>query len=153
MGQLEHYAHPAGLSPEGSTRRMPHGCNNVVTAWPNGNSVLGLDISIRLYLYGFCARDPYVVAVMLQGDPLKCSVYRDEAVEAITAALDCHICNEKVQEQSARALLILGGRFSYTGVPTAEKQLLKEAGFDDSSGDSFNGKDIVVDKFIHLVSF
>lgn len=89
---------------------------------------------------------------MLQGDPLKSSVYRDEAVEAITTALGCHICNEILQAQSARALLILGGRFSYNGEPTAEKRLLKEAGFVDRSGDSFHGKDIVADKFIHLVS-
>ncbi|KAE9461479.1 hypothetical protein C3L33_06592, partial [Rhododendron williamsianum] len=81
---------------------------------------------------------------MLQGDPLKCSVYRQEAVEAITAALDCQVCSELVQEQSARALLMLGGRFSYTGEATTEKWLLKEAGFDENSDDSFQGKDIIV---------
>lgn len=111
-----------------------------------------LDISIRSNMYRIWLENSYVIAVMLQGDPLKHSVYRDEAVEAIIVALDCHTCNEKVQEQSARALLLLGGRFSYTGEPTAEKQLLKQAGFDDNTGDSCNGKDIVLDKFIHQVS-
>lgn len=81
---------------------------------------------------------------MSQGDPLKCSVYREEAVEVIIEALDCEVCNEKIQEQSARALSMLGGRFSYNGEAIAEKWLLKEAGFDDdSSVDSFQGKDIV----------
>lgn len=125
--------------------------NGLISGWGSLNTMHILLVYLQRAQPEEC---PMVATMLLQldlmGDPLKCSVYRDEAVEAITAALDCHICNEKVQEQSARALLILGGRFSYTGVPTAEKQLLKEAGFDDSSGDSFNGKDIVVDKFIHL---
>lgn len=97
--------------------------------------------------------DPYLVAVMLQGDPLKCSVYRQEAVEAITAALDCQVCSELVQEQSARALLMLGGRFSYTGEATTEKWLLKEAGFDENSDDSFQGKDIIVAELMNSVIF
>ncbi|CAL5410821.1 unnamed protein product [Camellia sinensis] len=96
---------------------------------------------------------PMVAAILLLldllGDPLKCSVYRQEVVEAIIAALDCEMCNERVQEQSAKALLILGGRFSYTGDATTEKWLLKEAGFDDSSSDSFQGKDIVIAELIH----
>jgi hypothetical protein len=33
--------------------------------------------------------------------------------EAMITALDCQICDSKVQEQSARALLLLGGHFSY----------------------------------------
>ncbi|KAK1402354.1 hypothetical protein POM88_001959 [Heracleum sosnowskyi] len=68
-------------------------------------------------------------------DPLKCSIYREEAIEAITAALESHT-NEKVQEKLARTLLILGGRFSHTGGPTTENWLLKEAGFDDSLRES-----------------
>lgn len=90
---------------------------------------------------------------MLQGDPLKCSVYRQEAVETITAALDSQVYNELVQEQSARALLMLGGRFSYTGEATTEKWLLKEAGFDENLDDSFQGKDIVVADLMNLVNF
>ncbi|KAA8537128.1 hypothetical protein F0562_029646 [Nyssa sinensis] len=99
---------------------------------------------------------PTVAVILLQldllGDPFKCSVYREEVVEAIITGLDCQMCNEKVQKQSAKALLILGGRFSYTGEAAAEKWLLKEAGFcDESSGDSFHGKDIIVNStFMHL---
>lgn len=97
---------------------------------------------------------PIVAAVLLQldlmGDPLKCSVFRDEAVEVIIAALDCQICNEKVQQQLAKALSILGGRFSYTGEPEAEKWLLKEAGFHEIVGSSFHGSDVSVDGFKHL---
>ncbi|KAH7837108.1 hypothetical protein Vadar_009679 [Vaccinium darrowii] len=97
---------------------------------------------------------PVVAAVLLQldllGDPLKCSVYRQEAVETITAALDSQVYNELVQEQSARALLMLGGRFSYTGEATTEKWLLKEAGFDENLDDSFQGKDIVVADLMNL---
>lgn len=92
------------------------------------------------------------LTVLLQGDPLKCSIYREEAVEAITAALESH-ANEKVQEQIARTLLILGGRFSHIGGPTIENWLLKEAGFDESLRGSFSGRDDAGDKVIHLVSF
>lgn len=80
---------------------------------------------------------------------MKCSIYREEAVEAITAALESH-ANEKVQEQIARTLLILGGRFSHIGGPTIENWLLKEAGFDESLRGSFSGRDDAGDKVIHL---
>ncbi|XP_052200755.1 putative E3 ubiquitin-protein ligase LIN-2 [Diospyros lotus] len=97
---------------------------------------------------------PVVAAILLQldllGDPMNCSVYRHEVVEAITVALGCWTCNEEVQEQSARALSLLGGCFSYTGQPTTEKWLLKEAGFSDNSGDFFQGKNIVVAGLIDL---
>lgn len=95
---------------------------------------------------------PLVAAILLQldllGNPMKCSVYRDEAVEAMIAAFDCRICNDNVQEQSARALLMLGGRFSYTGEASAERWLLHQAGFHESPGDSFHSKEIVIDGFV-----
>ncbi|XP_021890058.1 putative E3 ubiquitin-protein ligase LIN-1 isoform X2 [Carica papaya] len=85
---------------------------------------------------------PLVAAILLQldllGDPSKCSVYREEAIDVLIAALDCQICDEKVQEQSARALMMLGGRFSYTGETTTEKWLLEQAGFWKISGESFH---------------
>lgn len=83
---------------------------------------------------------------------MKCSVYREEAVEAIITALSCQICHKKVQEQSARALLMLAGQFSYTGEASAEKWLLQQAGFHESLGDSFHSKEIVTDGFTHSVS-
>ncbi|KAL5577667.1 hypothetical protein UlMin_019366 [Ulmus minor] len=82
---------------------------------------------------------PLVAAMVLQldllGDPSECSIYREEAVEAIIAALDYQICEEKekVQEQAARALLILGGQFSYTGEASIEHWLLQQAGFNEFS--------------------
>ncbi|KAG2688106.1 hypothetical protein I3760_09G078600 [Carya illinoinensis] len=96
---------------------------------------------------------PLVAAILLQidllGDSMKSSVYREEAVEAMITSLDCKICNDEVQEQSARALMMLGGRFSYTGEAWAERWLLQQAGFHESAWDSFRCKEIVIDGFIH----
>ncbi|KAF8412731.1 hypothetical protein HHK36_000700 [Tetracentron sinense] len=93
---------------------------------------------------------PLVAAILLLldllGDPLLYSMYREEVIDAITAALDCKTCNEKVQEQSGRALSLLGGHFSYMGEASTETWLLKQAGFDESSGDSFHDKEIVIDE-------
>ena len=87
----------------------------------------------------------------MQGDPLKSSVYREESIEAITEALDSRICNENVQKEAAKALLILGGRYGYTGTPEVEKWILKEAGFDESLEGGFHGRYYVVRGSEHLV--
>ncbi|KAK8274078.1 hypothetical protein V6Z12_D10G049800 [Gossypium hirsutum] len=69
---------------------------------------------------------PLVAALLLQldllGDPFRCSVYREEAVEVIIETLDCEKCNDKIQQQSAKALTMLGGRFSYMGEATTERE-------------------------------
>ncbi|MBA0595024.1 putative E3 ubiquitin-protein ligase LIN-1 isoform X1 [Gossypium raimondii] len=95
---------------------------------------------------------PLVAAILLQldllGDPLRYSVYREEAVEAIVEALDCEKCNDRIQEQAARALMMLGGCFSYVGEATTENWLLEQAGFHETLGDSFHGKEIV-DEILH----
>ncbi|XP_042025908.1 putative E3 ubiquitin-protein ligase LIN-1 [Salvia splendens] len=74
---------------------------------------------------------PPVAVVLLEldllGDASGGSVYRDEAVDAIISALDCSVFEEKVQQQVARALLILGGHFSYTGEEEIEQWLLRRA--------------------------
>lgn len=97
---------------------------------------------------------PLVASIMLQldlmGDPLKSSVYREESIEAITEALDSQICNENVQKQAAKALLILGGRYGYTGTPEVEKWILKEAGYDESLEGGFHGRYYVVKGSKHL---
>ena len=80
---------------------------------------------------------------MLQGDLSKSSLYREEAVEAITESLDCQRCSTKVQEQSAKALLMLGGCFSYNEEATAEEWLLQQAGFHERLRGSFRSKEIV----------
>lgn len=96
---------------------------------------------------------PIVAVILLQldlmGDPLEYSVYREEAIDAMVKALDCQVFNGIVQERSARALLILGGQFSYNGEPIVEKWLLRKAGFDEKSEDSFYGKDIGIDGYLH----
>ncbi|KAL8508212.1 hypothetical protein ACS0TY_018701 [Phlomoides rotata] len=76
---------------------------------------------------------------LIMGDPFEHSVYREEAIDAIVKALDCWVFDEKTQEQSARALLILGGYFSYTGEPEIEKCLLRKAGFQENTNNSFYG--------------
>ncbi|KAK6917052.1 hypothetical protein RJ641_017803 [Dillenia turbinata] len=96
---------------------------------------------------------PLVAATLLQldllGDPCRSSVYREEVMDAIIAGLGCQVCNEKVQQQSARALLLLGGCFSYVGEASAEKWLLRQAGFYDTSNDSFHRRDVTVDEIMH----
>ncbi|KVH87724.1 Armadillo-like helical [Cynara cardunculus var. scolymus] len=86
----------------------------------------------------------------ITGDPLKSSVYREESIEAITEALDSQICNENVQKEAAKALLILGGRYGYTGTPEIEKWILKEAGYDESLEGGFHGRYHVAKGSKHL---
>ncbi|GJM90303.1 hypothetical protein PR202_ga06570 [Eleusine coracana subsp. coracana] len=95
---------------------------------------------------------PLAAAMLLQldllGDPLQYSVYREEAIEAMIAALEHRSQSRKVQEQCARALLILAGRFSSSGEPIAEAWLLKRAGLDDSLSESFRRTEIFKDKSV-----
>ncbi|CAD6251757.1 unnamed protein product [Miscanthus lutarioriparius] len=95
---------------------------------------------------------PLAAIMLLQldllGDPLQYSVYREEAIEAIIAALEHSSQSRKVQEQCARALLILAGRFSSSGEPVAEAWLLKTAGLDDSLSESFRRSEIFKDKSV-----
>ncbi|CAN4080329.1 unnamed protein product [Withania somnifera] len=97
---------------------------------------------------------PIISAILLQldllGDPNECSVYREEVIEEIIKALDCQVFNEKVQVQTARALLILGSCFSYTGEPVVEQCLLKEAGFDENAGNSYLGKNFILNSYTNL---
>ncbi|KAF9589810.1 hypothetical protein IFM89_028745 [Coptis chinensis] len=98
---------------------------------------------------------PLVAAILLQldllGDHLQSSVYREEVLDAMVEALDCKNCNKTVQEQSGRALLLLGGRFSYVGKASVETWLLKQAGYEENLVDSFNDDmDIVIDEITGL---
>ncbi|KAL0352703.1 UNVERIFIED_CONTAM: hypothetical protein Sangu_0851600 [Sesamum angustifolium] len=83
---------------------------------------------------------PIIAVILLQldlmGDPLEHSVYREEAVDAIVKALDCWVFDEKVQEQTARALSILGGHFSYSGEPEVETWLLRKAAINENTGNT-----------------
>ncbi|KAJ8549241.1 hypothetical protein K7X08_032948 [Anisodus acutangulus] len=97
---------------------------------------------------------PIISAILLQldllGDPNECSVYREEVIDEIIKGLDCQVFNEKVQVQSARALLILGSCFSYAGEPVVEQLLLKEAGYDENTGDSYLGKNLILNSYMNL---
>ncbi|KAL5975701.1 hypothetical protein ACLOJK_020027 [Asimina triloba] len=88
---------------------------------------------------------PLIAAVLLQldllGDTSQRSVYREEVMDSLVVALNCSTDTEMVQEQSSRALLILGGRFSHTGKPSSEQWQLKQAGMDDISSDALSIKD------------
>ncbi|KAJ1420941.1 Armadillo-type fold [Sesbania bispinosa] len=98
---------------------------------------------------------PLVAVILLlldlMEDHFKGSLYRAEAIEAIVAALNCQICNDRVQQQSAKALLLLGGHFSCTGESLMEKLLLQKAGFQEIClEDSLpHGKEINVYDSIH----
>lgn len=98
---------------------------------------------------------PMVAAMLLQldllGDCCECSVYREEAIEEIVRAMDCQVLNEKIQEQSAKALHILGSHFSYTGETITEKWLLTEAGLNENSWDTFEANNVVSSDHAHLV--
>eukprot|EP01018_Ginkgo_biloba_P029292 Gb_13711 [translate_table: standard] len=84
-------------------------------------------------------QQPMAATLLLQLDllvqPRRYSVYREEAKEALVAALHCER-NAKAQIQSAKALLLLGGRFSYSGRALLEAWLLKKAGLEDDLTDS-----------------
>ena len=99
------------------------------------------------FIYLFCAFLTPEQLLLLQGNTMECSVYREEAIEAMIAALDCQICSNEVQEQSARALLMLGGRFSFSGESSLERWLLQQAGFHETAGVSFQSQEFVIDGF------
>ncbi|KAK9156620.1 hypothetical protein Scep_003194 [Stephania cephalantha] len=65
-------------------------------------------------------------------EPRKYSIYREEAVDSITVALECSLNDEKIREQCCGALLILGGQFSFSGEVVIEGWLLRQAGFCDA---------------------
>ncbi|KAA8549603.1 hypothetical protein F0562_001379 [Nyssa sinensis] len=94
---------------------------------------------------------PLVAVLLLQLDllvePQKYSIYREEAVDAISVALDGSLSDEKVRANCCRALLNLAGRFSFSGKIMAGDWLLKQAGFlDDSEADLLDN--VLVDENI-----
>ncbi|KAF6149341.1 hypothetical protein GIB67_016879 [Kingdonia uniflora] len=89
---------------------------------------------LLVYLQGSAPDQKPLVAVLLLHfnllvEPRKYSIYREEAVDSITMALESSLIDEKVREQCCRALLILGGHFSFTGELLTENWLLRQAGF------------------------
>ncbi|TYK29359.1 putative E3 ubiquitin-protein ligase LIN-2 [Cucumis melo var. makuwa] len=122
-----------------------------------GWSGLGIMNILSVYLQRALPEEQPLVATMLlqldfMEDALNCSIFREEAIVTIITALNARISGEKVQDNLARALLILGGRFSCTGEPSTENWLLKLAGFRENSGDSSHSKHLY-DDVVLLVSF
>ncbi|XP_040991013.1 putative E3 ubiquitin-protein ligase LIN [Juglans microcarpa x Juglans regia] len=86
-------------------------------------------------------------------EPKKYSIYREKAIDAITVALEDSLVDEKVQEKCCQALLILGGRFSFSGKLLTGSWTLKQAGFKDiCGGNSLENEDenLLVDDTISL---
>lgn len=61
-------------------------------------------------------------------DQQKYSIYKEEAVDTITSALDASLSNENLREACCRALLILGGRISFSGKVITDDYVLQKAG-------------------------
>lgn len=57
------------------------------------------------------------------------NTYRDDAVDAMTMALESSLSDERSREICCKALLILGGHFSFSGKIMTEDWILKQAGF------------------------
>ncbi|XP_043811300.1 putative E3 ubiquitin-protein ligase LIN-1 isoform X4 [Manihot esculenta] len=70
--------------------------------------------------------------LLLQVEPQKYSIYRDEAVDAIAGSLEDSLTDGKILKKSCTALLALGGRFSSSGKSLTESWMLKQAGFNDN---------------------
>lgn len=68
---------------------------------------------------------------MLQDEPRKYSIYREEAVDAITVALGGSLSDKKIRSKCCKALLIVGGCFSSSGKIMTEDWILKQTGFLD----------------------
>ncbi|KAK3205038.1 hypothetical protein Dsin_019084 [Dipteronia sinensis] len=91
--------------------------------------------------------------MLLQVEPKKFSMYREAAVDAITMALDESLTDEKVREQCCRALIILGGRFSFSGELITESWILSQAGLDDGcevNSPKNKENNLLVDDFVTL---
>ncbi|KVI09418.1 Armadillo-like helical [Cynara cardunculus var. scolymus] len=82
-------------------------------------------------------------------DQQKYSIYREEAVDTISSALDTSLSNEKVRETCCSALLILGGHISYSGKVVTEDWILKNAGFfDRPESDALDDKISIKDNIL-----
>lgn len=124
--------------------------NKLLDGLKEGWSGLGIMNILSVYLQRALPEEqPLVATILLQldfmEDPLNCSIFREEAIVTIITALNSRICQEKAQDNLARALLILGGRFSYTGEPSTKDWLLQQAGFKENSDDSSHSKHLYDD--------
>ncbi|KAG8069870.1 hypothetical protein GUJ93_ZPchr0006g43068 [Zizania palustris] len=116
----------------------------------NGGCLNTMHIMLVYLQQAPIVQHPLAAVMLLQldllGDSSQYSVYREEAIDSMVAALEHSSHSRKLQEQCARALLLLAGRFSPSGEPIAEAWLLKRAGLDDSLSESFRRTEIFKDK-------
>ncbi|KAH7664559.1 Zinc finger RING/FYVE/PHD-type protein [Dioscorea alata] len=89
---------------------------------------------LLLYLQTSPPEERALVAVLLlhldlMVEPLKYSIYKEEAIDGIIVALEHSLYDGEVIKNASKALLMLGGRFSSSGKTVVETWLLKQAGF------------------------
>jgi hypothetical protein len=80
----------------------------------------------------------------LQVEPNRNSTYREEATKAITHSLRCCLSDDNAVPSTRRALLLLGGHFTFSGDLLAEDWMLKQAGFIEHSRDTAASSDAVI---------
>ncbi|KAJ7957435.1 RING-type E3 ubiquitin transferase [Quillaja saponaria] len=100
-------------------------------------SVVNLVNALLLFLRSSQPQLKALVAVLLLHFDLlvehnKYSIYREEAVDAITVALDASLTDENIRKNCCRALLILEGHFSSSSKLLTGTSILKQAVFCDS---------------------
>ncbi|KAK3143888.1 hypothetical protein QOZ80_4AG0306240 [Eleusine coracana subsp. coracana] len=75
------------------------------------------------------------------------NTYREEAAKTITHSLRCCLSDDNVAPNTRKALLLLGGQFSFSGDLLVEHWMLKQAGFiDDSRATPIDSDAVVQDK-------
>ncbi|XP_016451422.1 putative E3 ubiquitin-protein ligase LIN-1 isoform X1 [Nicotiana tabacum] len=89
---------------------------------------------LLMYLQDCPCEQRSMVAVLLLhfdllADTKMPNTYRDDAVDAMTMALESSLSDERSREICCKALLILGGHFSFSGKIMTEDWILKQAGF------------------------
>ncbi|XP_022732098.1 putative E3 ubiquitin-protein ligase LIN-1 isoform X2 [Durio zibethinus] len=115
-----------------------HALHVYLQSSPPDQRPLVATLLLNIDLLSFCHdRDQH----MQQADPPNYGLYREEAVDVITAALDSCLLDEEVRENCCRALFILGGRFTVSGKLLTEGWILKLAGFNDDREVNFIEKD------------
>ncbi|XP_016652092.1 PREDICTED: putative E3 ubiquitin-protein ligase LIN-1 [Prunus mume] len=72
------------------------------------------------------------VDLLVEVEPQKYGMHREEAVDAITEALDCSLTDANVRENCCKALLILRRYFSFSGKSLSRSWILKPADFSGS---------------------
>ncbi|KAI7746232.1 hypothetical protein M8C21_017697 [Ambrosia artemisiifolia] len=109
---------------------------------------------LLLFLQSCSPEQRPLVAVLLlhldlMVDPQKYSIYREEAVDTITSTLDTSLFDEKMRETCCRALLIMGGRISFSGKVITHDYILEKSGlFNRPESDVLEYKVTTNDKFL-----